>query len=186
MADGALGMPEVDVPPDLEERFRKAWRIASGQEPAAQGDAPIGQRYIVIMTPGRMLMAKPCPHPNSMPAAAVQAIEKIAPPAPPLNITVIAFTRLDQLMKNMKEAIPFVGYLFGLGYIGHNVVVFEGHSTALAAGCRDADMLIVDEAMVPYLQQQWASAAWGVMRGAKILVFARNGSLKQVVGKARA
>jgi hypothetical protein len=111
----------------------------------------------------------------------VQAIEKIAPAGSPLNIAVIAFTQLDALMEKEQQAIPFLGYLLGLSYVGHTVVVFEGHPSAFKAGCRNADLLIVDAAMVPHLQGDWMAAAWGVMRsGADILVFGRDGKLKRL------
>jgi hypothetical protein len=183
MADFTPSMPEVDVPQDLEERFTKARLVASGQEPATPLGAPGGQRFIVVVTPGRTLMIQPCPRPDSIPEKAVHAIEKIAPAATPLNITVIAFTRLDALMERMSKAIPFLGYVMGLSYIGHNVIVFEGHPTALKAGCRDADMLIIDEAMIPHLQKDWPHVAWGVMRGSQIVIFGRNGTLKRAVRK---
>lgn len=175
-------MPEVDVPSDLEARFAKAWRVASGQEtPAPLAGAVISQRYIVIMTPGRTLMIQPCPRPNSMSPQHVQAIEKIAPAGSPLNIAVIAFTQLDALMEKEQKAIPFLGYLLGLSYVGHTVVVFEGHPSAFKAGCRNADLLIVDAGMVPHLQGDWMAAAWGVMRsGADILVFGRDGKVKRL------
>ncbi len=177
-------MPVVDVPPDLEERFQKAWRIASGRDPIPHLAAIAeGQRHLVIVTPGRIVMIKPCPRPGSMPAGAVAAIEKIAPPSKPLNIAVVAFTDLRAVRENFAKAIPFAGYLLGLPYIGHNVLVFEGHPSALRAGCRDADMLIVDEAMVPVLQSDWLTVAWSVMRAPQVLVFGRNGALKRIVKK---
>ncbi len=184
MADAAVGMPEVDVPPDAEERFAEAWRMASADAPTPPGHTVRGQRHIVIVTPGRMLMSQPCPRPGSMKAEALGPIEAIAPSTTRLRIAVIAFTQLDRLLKNVADAIPFAGYLWGLGYVGHTVVVFEGHPSALKAGCRDADMLIVDEAMVPHLQRDWASVAWGVMRAPQILIFGRHGTLKRVVKKS--
>jgi hypothetical protein len=94
---------------------------------------------------------------------------------------VIAFTQLDSLMKMEQKAIPFFGYLLGLSYIGHPVVVFEGHPSAFRAGCRNAGLLIVDAAMAPHLQRDWMAAAWGVMEsGADILVFSRDGKVKRL------
>ena len=175
-------MPDVDVPADLDERFQRAWRIASGQEsvprPAAR---PEGQRHIVVVTPGRMIMIKPCPRPGSMPESTVAAIEKIAPSSRPLSIAVIAFTDLRAVRENFVAAIPFAGYLLGLPYIGHTVLVFEGHPSALKAGCRGADLLIVDDAMIPVLQPDWLRVAWSVMRDSQVLVFGRAGSLRRIV-----
>ena len=179
-----VGMPQVDTPSDVEERFKKAWRLASeGPEIATLTAAPSGQRNIVIVTPGRAMMIQPCPRPGSMEASAVQAIEKIAPPQKPSNIAVIAYTELDAVMRDISRAIPFLGYVLGLAYIGHNVIVFEGHPSALKAACREADMLIVDEAMVAHLQRDWASVALGTMRGSNVLIFGRDGKVKRVVKK---
>ena len=185
-ADFTPRMPEVDVPPDLEARFARARRIASGDEAVASGRSLVpGQRYLVTVTPGRMCMMHPCPRPGSMQPSVVAAIERIAPSSTPLTIAVIALTELRALRESLAKAIPFVGYLLGLAYVGHTVVVFEGHASALRAGCRDADMLIVDEAMIPALQRDWLTVAWSVMRTPQALVFGRNGSLKRIVKKEK-
>lgn len=184
MPDIPLRMPEVDIPSDIEERFKKAWRLASeGPEIATLTAAPAGQRNVIIVTPGRATMVQPCPRPGSMDANSVQTVEKIAPQQKPSNIAVIAFTQVDALLQDISKAIPFLGYVMGLSYIGHNVVVFEGHPSALRAGCRDADMVIVDEAMVPHLQNDWMNVVLTVMRGSQILIFARNGTVKRVAKK---
>jgi len=183
-ADFSPRMPEVDVPPDLEDRFARARRIASGDESVPDPSSPPqGQRRLVIVTPGRMCMVHKCPPPGSMQASAVAAIEKIAPSSKPLGIAVIAFTELRALRASLAKAIPFAGYLLGLAYVGHAVVVFEGHPSALRAGCHDADMVIVDEAMIPVLQKDWLSVVWSVMRAPQALVFGRDGSLKRLTKK---
>jgi hypothetical protein len=46
-----------------------------------------------------------------------------------------------------------------MAYIGHSVWIFEGHPSALAAGCKGADLLIVDDAMVPHLAPDWQLVA---------------------------
>ncbi len=177
-------MPEVDVPSDLEDRFARARRIASGDESVPDpAGPPQGRRRLVIVTPGRMCMLHKCPAPGSMQASAVTAIEQIAPSSKPLSIAVIAFTELRALRAGLAKAIPFAGYLLGLAYVGHAVVVFEGHPSALRAGCRDADLVIVDEAMIPVLQGAWLSVAWSVTRAPQALVFGRNGSLKRLTKK---
>jgi hypothetical protein len=177
-------MPEVDVPADLEARFARARRIASGDEvvPSPRGRVE-GRRHLVIVTPGRMCMMNPCPRPGVMQAEAVAAIERLAPSSKPLTVAVIAFTELRAVRASLAGAIPFVGYLLGLAYIGHTVVVFEGHASALRAGCRDADLLIVDEAMIPALPQNWLTVAWSVMRAPQALMFGRNGTLKRLTKK---
>ena len=178
-------MPEVDVPPDLEARFATARRIASGDEPAGAGELAPGQRRLVIVTPGRMFMLQRCPLPGSMGLDAVAAIEKIAPASTPQRIAVIAFTELRALRANLGKAIPFAGYLLGLAYVGHHVVIFEGHPSALREGCRDADLLIVDGAMIPTLQPDWLTVAWSVMRAPHAVVFGRDGTVKRISKKER-
>jgi hypothetical protein len=53
------------------------------------------------------------------------------------------------------------------------VWIFEGHPSALQAGCRDADVLIVDSAMLPVLQTDWQDVAAAAMRNANLLVHDR-------------
>lgn len=181
MPDGTWGMPQVDTPADIEERLKKAWRLASeGPDIATLTAAPAGQRYIVVVTPGRATFIQPCPRPGTMDANSVQAIQKIAPPRIPSNIAVIAFTQFEPAMSSMSKAIPFLGYVMGLSYVGHNVIVFEGHRSALAEGCREADMVIVDEAMIPHLQEDWMSVIFNAIRGTQLLIFGRNGTVKRI------
>ena len=44
----------------------------------------------------------------------------------------------------------------------------------LAAGCRDADLLLVDGGMLPFLAENWAATAMGVMRNKEIYVHDRD------------
>jgi hypothetical protein len=181
MPDGTRGMPQVDTPAEIEERLKKAWRLASeGPDIATLTAAPAGQRYIVVVTPGRATFIQPCPRPGTMDANSVQAIQRIAPPRTPSNIAVIALTQFEPAMSSMSKAIPFLGYVMGLSYVGHNVIVFEGHRSALAAGCREADMVIVDEARIPHLQGDWMTVVLSAMRGTQLLIFGRNGTVKRI------
>ena len=77
------------------------------------------------------------------------------------NIAVIANTELQAVTKEISKAIPFVGMLMGFAYIGHAVWIFEGHPDALEAGCRDADVLIVDGGMAPFLSKDWIAGRTG-------------------------
>jgi hypothetical protein len=106
-----------------------------------------------------------------------QGMERLIPSVVKRNVAVIADTGFTgeaapDLAKASK-AIPFLGLLTGLTYIGHHVWVFEGHASALAAGCRDADVLIVDSGVVPHLEKGWEKAAEAVMRNANILIHDR-------------
>src|SRR5438094_9147088 len=117
-----------------------------------------------------------------MPDASVQNVERMMPSAVKRNVAAIAFTELEALQKDAGRAIPFLGFLLGFAYIGHTVWVFEGHPSALAAGCREADVLLVDSAMLPHLQTDWAAVAVKAMRHAEIYLHDRaTYSLKKLV-----
>jgi hypothetical protein len=164
-------MPEVDERSDIEAIFAQARSAATG---AVAAPGASSGRHIVIVTPGRILKLQPCPPPGSMPVNQVQQIETIIPPTIKRNVAAIAYTELTALQSDAAKAIPFLGMLLGLAYIGHSVWVFEGHASALAAGCRDADVLLVDAAMVPHLAADWHRVAGGTMRHPEIYVHDRQ------------
>lgn len=64
----------------------------------------------------------------------------------------------------MTRAIPFRGYLLAWATAGHNVIVFEGHPTAFESGVRNADVLLMDSGMLPFVQFNWVEAAQRVMQ----------------------
>jgi hypothetical protein len=163
-------MPEVDEVPNIDEVFERARKAAAGE-----GEQPPGPpgRHVIVVTPGRMLMLNPCPPPGSMPQKQVASMEQMISPKVKRNIAAIAYTELSDVRKDISKAIPFFGFLLGFAYIGHSVWVFEGHSSALAAGCRDADVLIVDDDMIPHLQKDWVAIASAVMRKREIYMHDR-------------
>jgi hypothetical protein len=136
-----------------------------------------------------MILPLPCPPRGSVAPELIAGVRLIVPEDEPQAITVIAFNdvlraelpdRPEQQGITAEEVsllIPFLGHLLGMAYTGHSVVVFEGHSSALALACRDADLLIVDEAMLPRLQPDWVSVASHAMRKPRILVFGRDGRI---------
>ena len=89
------------------------------------------------------------------------------------NVAATAYTELSAPTAGISQSVPFFGFVLGFAYIGHAVWVFEGHPSALAAGCRDADVLIVDGGMVPHLQNDWMAIAWSVMRTPETYVHGR-------------
>jgi hypothetical protein len=163
-------MPEVDEPATLAATFDRA-RSTAANGGAIPGD--LQQRCLVIVTPGRLLMLQPCPRVGSMPEQQVAGIKKLLPPVPQRNVAVISYTELVALQTDVAKAIPFVGMLLGLAYIGHAVWVFEGHLSALTHGCRHADLLLVDSGMLPHLQPEWQAVASGAMRRPEIYVHDR-------------
>jgi hypothetical protein len=120
-----------------------------------------------------MLMHKACPAAGSLPQTQVAPIEKMLPGRVTRNIAVIAYTGLEAVSTDLGKAIPFSGMLLGLVYIGHAVWVFEGHTSALSAGCREADLLFVDGGMLPYLGDNWIATASIGMRNKEIYVHER-------------
>jgi len=164
-------MPEVDEPSTLAAVFDQARSTASNGAPQPSG---IAGRCVVVVTPGRLLMLRPCPAPGSMPKSQVTAIEKVIPPERKRRIAAIGYTELAAVQANIAKAIPFMGMLLGFAYIGHAVWVFEGHASALRDGCRDADVLLVDGGMLPCLAPDWQAVASGAMHRPEIYIHDRK------------
>src|SRR5579859_486028 len=181
MPDYSPRMPHnVEAVEDVANLFAQARQaVAGGIEPLP--GAPPDQRYVVIVTPGRMLMQQPCPAPGTLPPEMVAGLEQIVPAKPPRNITVIALNDVPALLSDISQTIPFFGYLLGLCYVGHNVLVFEGHPDAYKAGVSDADVVIADDAMLPFLQSDWAEVALDSPRSPRVLVFTRDGVIHEMV-----
>jgi hypothetical protein len=165
-------MPEVDIREDIEEVFIRA-REAADQ--SKEGEDGLLRRQVIIVTPGRLLIAKECPIPPELPAEALEMLIGLAPPNPPRKIAVIAYTLLEALKSDLRRAIPFIDILLGFGTLGHSMWIFEGHPSALTAGCREADLLLVDSAMLAELEMagNWQETALAAMRGNEIKVIAR-------------
>ena len=170
-------MPQVDQPQDINRVFDQARKSAAGEH--VPGKDP--SRQVVLVTPGRMLMLQPCPAPGSMAPNVVSQIERLISPKVKRKIAVIAYTELQAVTKGLSQAIPFFGMLIGMAYIGHSVWIFEGHATALAAACKEADLLIVDSGMVPHLPTDWQALASSGAPKLEIYVHDRtNHSLRKV------
>ena len=160
-------MLKVDFPPRIEASFERARQAAANAMPGKAN-----HRCVAVVTPGRMVMLHPCAAPGTMAPTAVALVEKIFSSQTKRQVAVIAYTELAALRADLMKTIPFFGLLTGLAYIGHAVWVFEGHSSALAAGCREAELLIVDGHMMPFLVGDWLVTASKVMR--RPLVFAHD------------
>lgn len=169
-------MPEVDVLPDMEGLFAKARvEIASGDE-----------RRVGIVTPGRLIMFVPAPRPGSIAKEFVAQVSQLLPSAKPLNITFAGYTQLETLMQDKAKCIPQLGQLLGFAYLGHNVIVFEGHPSAFEYALRDSDVLMIDSGMLPFLQSDWVDVALRLMRpGAKMMVQDRKTGRLQPVIKSK-
>jgi hypothetical protein len=117
-------------------------------------------------------------------------MERLIPSAVKRNIAVIACTDIPAATQNAYDVtqanrtIPFLGLLTALTYLGHHVWIFEGHASALAAGCRDADVLFVDSGMLPHLAKGWEETACAAMRNGNILLHDRNSFKLRFIKKA--
>lgn len=158
-------MPGVDNEPgQFEGALQIARQLSAAQLPFPDGSL---RRCVAVITPGRLVVPLACPAPGSCGPEMTEGLCAMIGQEAPRQIVAIAFTdvvgqdALDPLA--MNEMIPFLGLLVGLAYLGHNVVVFEGHPFALSAGCRDVDLVLVDEEMVPYLQPDWQKVVDAVM-----------------------
>lgn len=177
-------LPRVDEDVDFAQVVSKARQLcAGGME--VPGHEP-GERAMAVITPGRMVMLQSAAPVTTTPSPeAVEAVRKIVPDEPALNITVIAATN-DAVKASLKgvtalnELVPFLGYLLGMAWLGHNVILFEGHPSALREGCRDADLLIVDEEVADLMQPDWVQTATSVMRTQRILLFLRTREIAQL------
>ena len=165
-------IPEVDIRPNIDEIFDRARKAA---DESAQDEDGLYHRQVIIITPGRLLIGKECPLPAELSNDEIIKLTNLIPVNPSRNIAVIAYTYLEALKKNILQAIPFFGYLLGFATIGHNIWIFEGHPSALAAGCKDADLLIVDGGMIHDLEKNdgWQQAAVNAMRGNEIKIIPR-------------
>lgn len=174
-------MPGVELFSDMNAYFAAARRLAAigeypeGDEPpsaevAAEREKMKGQRSVVIVTPGRLMMTVPVAEPGSVSGDMVKTIREMLPLDPPKVVSVISYTYVPALMKDQAKAIPFFGFLGGFAMIGHTVVVFEGHPSAFESGVRGSDVLLVDSGMVPFIQKDWKEVAFRLMRpGARVL-----------------
>lgn len=165
-------IPEVDIRLDIESVFSKARTAAD--ESREDGDG-LFHRQVIIVTPGRLLISKVCPLPSEIPADELFKLTSLIPPQPQKNIAVITYTFLEALKEDILKAIPFFGFLLGFAAIGHKIWIFEGHSSAIQAGCREADMLVIDGGILPFLGEDmvWRNIALGAMREKEIKIIPR-------------
>ncbi len=139
-----------------------------------------GGRYVGIVRPDLSYLLTAPPPRESMAPQMIQMMEKMIPPKPPRNISAIVDTYFSLRpgggipgLTEMGQEIPFFGMLLGMACIGHSVCVFPATEESLAAGCKGADLLIVDDAAIASLPSGWRSAAASVMRGANVVVHER-------------
>src|SRR5258706_1306044 len=154
-------MPEVDTPANLPTVFAKVRASLKSN----------ARRCVAIVTPGRMAMLVPAPAPGTVRNELVDQVKALLPSEHPLNIAAIAYNRIEPLREDVAKCIPMLPQLLGFAYVGHNVIVFEGHPSAFEAALAECHVLVVDSGMLPFLQKDWAGAAARVMRpGSRMLL----------------
>ncbi len=161
-------MPEINRQANLEVLFKQARQAAASHQP----------RQVVVVTPERTLANRICPPPGTATLGMTNPVKKIVPFEPPLNITVIGYTETSVFSKNPAACIPFFGYVMGMGYLGHNVVIFEGHEAALPYALKEADMLLVDDGMSFFLPANWTQLAQQSMRTPRVVMLSRSGKIQ--------
>ena len=169
-------MPEVEIVPNPEQLFATVRRLAVGLEPDPAGEEPPADaqgRAVIVVTPGGQAMAFEIP-PGALPPEHADSGAAVLPTIPRKHVAVISYTHVPALLADPDICIPFLGFLRNFAYRGHIVWVFEGHSSRLAAGCRHADLLLLDWGMLPFLQPDWKDVVSGVMRGNAIWIHDRE------------
>ncbi len=148
-----------------------------------------GSRGVSLVRPDRGHFIIPAPAQGSIPSQMVEAVSAVIPSQDPRNVAAIAASGAltgspgqKPSLPDIAKRVPFFGLLMGLVYTGHTVWIFEASSEMAAAGCEDADVLIVDSDAIAALPQGWAVDAALVMRNPNILVYDRN---RQKVGAMR-
>ena len=142
-----------------------------------------GSRQLILVRPDLSLLSLACPASGSMPAEVVDQIAAIIPSSNRRNIAVITPTgfapRCSRAEADSEDwdavgkAVPFFGLLHGLACIGHAVWLFDGRASEIEAGCREADLLIVDSEVADQFAATSREAARQAMRGTTILIHDR-------------
>ena len=137
---------------------------------------PINRR-LVLITPDRAIKTSANLAPkDTLPHEFIAHLESIAPSTEQWLIVAIGMTNYGALKEDPYQAVPFIGTLEGFVQLGHAVILFEGHASALGAVCENADLLLIDEKMIPYMSKDWLQITLNVMRNEYIIRINRDGT----------
>ena len=197
-------MPSVDLLSDMEGFFVQVRELLESENTSAyiqKAGLPVfvpsnqaneaaakGQRHVAVITPGRMISLVPAPRPRSLSEKQLAPVKSILPSQVPLQISAISYTKLEAYVQDTSKTkcIPFLGFLLAFAYLGHSVIVFEGHPSALEFGVKNSHVLFMDSGMLPFLAENWAEVVFRAMKpDPKIFIHERkNFRLSPVVKKS--
>lgn len=172
-------MPTISPRRNIRRCIVDARRLSAGAH---------GVRWVVIIAPDGKLVNVPVPSPEEADQSLLRDVRAaLAPhqePVTGLTITSINCTngvqRRAKSFHKMLELVPNLSYLVGAACLGNNVAAFEGHPGDFAVGCENADVLLLDDGMMPLLQPDWAAIALNTLRQPRIILFGRDGRLSKL------
>lgn len=172
-------MPTVSPHRDIRRCLADGRRLSAGTH---------GMRRVAIIAPDGTLVLVPVPDPGEADQSLIRDVRAALAPqgeaVTGLTITAINSTsgvqRLGRSFQKLLPLVPNLSYLIGAAYLGNTVVSFEGHPHVFAAGCEEADMLLLDDGMIPFLQSDWAAVALKTLRQPRIILFGRDGRLSKL------
>jgi hypothetical protein len=173
-------MPNVSPNRDIGRCFAEARRLSAGRN---------GLRWVVIIAPDGTLIKVPVPPPAEADQSLLRDVRAALSPEGGEAVTGLTITSINNTGGIQKrgrsffqilELIPNLSYLVGAACLGNTLVAFEGADDVFPAGVADADVLVVDDGMVPFLRPDWAAIALKELRELRILQFGRDGRLSYV------
>ena len=175
----SASMPTISPRRDIRRCFADARRLSAGSR---------AHRWVVIIAADGTLVNVPVPEKENADQSLLRDTRVALAPGGEcvtgLAITAIICTagvrQRARSVTKMLELIPNLSYLIGAACLGNNVVAFEGAPGDFAIGCVDADLLILDDGMIPFLQHDWAITAVNALRQPRVLLFGRDGKLSKL------
>jgi hypothetical protein len=172
-------MPNVSPRRDTAACFAAARR---------QSASFAGRRWVAIIAPDGTLVKVPVPTPaEADPTLLRDSVETLSPEGEPTTgLTVAAIVCTAGIQARARsffrilELVPNLSYLVGIAALGNTVVAFEGRPGDMATACTNADVLVLDDGMIPFLQPDWAAVALEKLRQPLIITFGRDGRLSRL------
>lgn len=128
---------------------------------------------LAIVLNDRQVVYRDCPPKGVLPLNLVEMCSSLLPPDFSCKVVVVCNT--DALKTHHpSEAVPFFSILIGLAYIGHKVILFEGDMNAIKVLCKDADVCIVDGAMVELLEKDACDTIEKLIKNEEMYIFDRE------------